>query len=170
MSRKRVYKDIPGMPGYRVGDDGTVWSNRRSKNAAWKQLKPKVDKRGYHWFRPRVGGVYFDRKAGRLVLEAFVGPKPEGQLVRHLNDIRSDNRRENLQYGTVAENAEDARRNGKLCIGEKHGRAKINEDTVRLIRSLKGAGKTYPEITELTGVKKSLASHVVTRRLWRHVL
>lgn len=32
-----------------------------------------------------------------------------------------------------------------------------------------GDDGTYPQITVRTGVKKSLASHVVTGRLWSHV-
>ena len=46
------------------------------------------------------------------VLEAFVGPRPEGALARHLNDDPTDNRVENLAWGSVADNTSDAYRNG----------------------------------------------------------
>lgn len=47
-----------------------------------------------------------------LVLEAFVGPRPEGQVARHLNDDPDDNRLANLAWGTQEENmGPDVRRN-----------------------------------------------------------
>lgn len=46
-----------------------------------------------------------------LVLEAFVGPRPEWAHVCHRNDVGSDNRLENLYYGTPEENLKDRARN-----------------------------------------------------------
>ena len=46
--------------------------------------------------------------AHRLIAEAFYGSCPQGQVVRHLNCVRHDNRPENLCYGTPAENALDS--------------------------------------------------------------
>jgi len=43
----------------------------------------------------------------RLVMLAFVGPRPAGMEIRHLNGIPDDNRLINLAYGTAAENAAD---------------------------------------------------------------
>lgn len=48
----------------------------------------------------------------RLVLEAFVGPCPEGMETRHLNGDRVDNRLENLTWGTPFENAMDRQLHG----------------------------------------------------------
>ncbi len=48
----------------------------------------------------------------RLVCEAWHGPRPfDGAVIRHLNDIQTDNRQENLQWGTPEENREDQIRN-----------------------------------------------------------
>lgn len=49
----------------------------------------------------------------RLVLEAFVGPAPKDQpLALHWNDVPTDNRLENLRWGSVSDNAHDSVRNG----------------------------------------------------------
>lgn len=40
----------------------------------------------------------------QLVLEAFVGPRPEGYDTLHLNHTPNDNRLVNLRYGTRSEN------------------------------------------------------------------
>lgn len=47
------------------------------------------------------------RRVHVLVLEAFVGPRPDGQYARHLNGEPSDNRLANLAWGTLVENAAD---------------------------------------------------------------
>ncbi|MDB5445665.1 MAG: hypothetical protein JWQ97_982 [Phenylobacterium sp.] len=53
-----------------------------------------------------------------MVCETFHGPRPEGRLALHRNDVRHDNRDENLRWGTPAENVADAWRNG--CFGRPH--------------------------------------------------
>lgn len=44
------------------------------------------------------------RTVHSLVMEAFVGPRPEGHEILHLNEDPSDNRLVNLKYGTRSEN------------------------------------------------------------------
>ncbi|WP_423489008.1 HNH endonuclease signature motif containing protein [Mycobacteroides sp. PCS013] len=51
-------------------------------------------------------------KVHHAVLAAFVGPRPEGMLVLHSNDDPSDNRLENLRYGTISDNQMDSVANG----------------------------------------------------------
>lgn len=55
--------------------------------------------------------------AHRLVAEAFHGLCPAGQIVRHLNCIRHDNRPENLRYGTHADNARDSVMDRRRLLG-----------------------------------------------------
>jgi hypothetical protein len=45
------------------------------------------------------------------VLLTYVGPRPDGHEGRHLNDDPTDNRVENLSWGTRLQNADDRRRN-----------------------------------------------------------
>ena len=47
-----------------------------------------------------------------LVAAAFIGPRPEGLEVRHLNGVHTDNRVSNLQYGTKGENRQDSIKHG----------------------------------------------------------
>lgn len=49
-----------------------------------------------------------------VVMLTFVGPRPEGLEIRHLNGIPDDNSLTNLVYGTALENAEDR--------DDRHGR------------------------------------------------
>lgn len=48
----------------------------------------------------------------RILAQAFI-PNPENlPIVRHLNDVKTDNRLENLAWGTVSDNELDKTRNG----------------------------------------------------------
>lgn len=65
------------------------------------QMRLAVDKCGYLTFRAQCDdGRERTIKVYRAVAMAFIGPCPEGQIVRHLNDIKVDNRLENLALGT----------------------------------------------------------------------
>ena len=56
------------------------------------------------------GQKMFCAKVHRLVLEAFVGPCPDGMECCHNNGDPADNRVENLRWGTHTENIHDRRR------------------------------------------------------------
>lgn len=56
---------------------------------------------------PRVDGRSRTSKVHRLVLDAFVGPKPPGTECCHGPGGRYDNRLENLRWGTPIENTAD---------------------------------------------------------------
>jgi HNH endonuclease/NUMOD4 motif len=59
------------------------------------------------------------RKVHTLVLEAFVGPCPPGEEACHWNDIRTDNRLENLRWDTRPANRQDSVRNGKHWLAAR---------------------------------------------------
>lgn len=50
-----------------------------------------------------------------VVLETFVGPRPEGMEARHLNGNHSDNRLRNLAWGTRAQNGQDKIEHSPNC-------------------------------------------------------
>jgi hypothetical protein len=109
-----------------------------------------------------------------LVADAFLPPKsPTDQVLRHLNDNPSDNRPENLAWGTYSDNMADSIRNGK-CIrakGSAHCCAKLTEDRVREIRRSCAAGDcSQREMARQCGVHQSVISRIVLRQKWKHVV
>jgi len=52
------------------------------------------------------------RKVHQLVLEAFVGPRPENFVACHANDVPTDNRLENLRWDSISANTCDSIANG----------------------------------------------------------
>lgn len=116
---------VVGWEGiYEVSDQGRVRSvpreavrrNRYGVEQTFKFKGRVMALRPDPWGRLRVNlrrpGIAVDRKVHQLVLEAFVGPRPEGMLGLHWDDDKSNNRLENLRWGTYSENLHDAVRNG----------------------------------------------------------
>lgn len=60
----------------------------------------------------RKDGKTYVKKAHQLVLEAFVGPCPQGYETRHVNGNSLDNCVTNLQYGTHKDNIHDSIKHG----------------------------------------------------------
>lgn len=76
-------------------------------------LRPGPSGTGGHL---RVGlwrnGKCTDGPIHQLVIEAFLGPCPDGLEILHRNGDPTDNRLENLRYGTHAENMADMTKHG----------------------------------------------------------
>src|SRR5690606_32157657 len=70
-----------------------------------------------------------------LVAAAFLGPRPEGSEVCHINGDPADNRVENLRYGSRSENVLDQVRHGVHNNARKthckNGHAFTPENTMR---------------------------------------
>lgn len=102
---------VVGYEGlYQVSDDGSL--NTKSRRGEWIPRAICTDKNGYRRVTLSLDGKKYCRLVHHLVLEAFVGPRPEGHECRHLNGNPGDNRLENLQWGTSTENSFDVVRHG----------------------------------------------------------
>lgn len=177
-----TYRDIPGFPGYRVGNDGSAWScwkraglggGRGSRSFMdpenWHQLSTSNLREGY----PTVA-LRQNRKAKRCCLHrilalTFFGPCPDGCEVAHENGIRTDSRLENLSYKTRSENQLDRARHGTDDRGEKNKSAKTDTDTVLAIRAGYESGDRVAELARRFGLQPSHVSLIVHRKAWKHV-
>lgn len=103
----------------------------------------------------------------RMVLEAFVGPCPEGMECCHNNGNPVDNRLSNLRWDTHAANHEDMREHGTesappLHLGEKHPNSKLNFAAVREIRGTPKYRGMAAHFSRKFGISDT---HVI--RIWR---
>ena len=166
------YRDIPDFPGYRAGNDGTIWSEWSSygRGARWRRLRPCVDTDGYSYVRLRLNGAMRKLRVHRAVLFAFAGPSPSPDSVgRHLNGVRSDNRSKNLAWGTCLENHQDQVLHGTLPFGEKNRKAKLRDGDVIEIRKLLKDGVLQEDLATRYGVKQVTISKIKLRRTWSHL-
>lgn len=184
MSREE-WRNIPGWEGlYVVSNLGRVRSLDRtivkkvSRNGRMATIQRKgriisqsLDSHGYSMLNLCAGGKRRAALVHHLVLIAFVGPKPEGMECRHLDGRRSNNRLENLSWGTALENAADKKRHGTEIVvcGERHGRAKLNANDVRKIRRDADAGLSYASIGREHCISAQQIREIAVRSAWRHV-
>lgn len=112
---------VVGWEGsYEVSDLGRVRSVDRmvplrgclTRRAPGRIRKLSLNPSGYLQLCLRVPGTQRARTVHRLVAEAFLGPCPDEQEVRHGPGGTLDNRVANLCYGTSAENKADMVRDG----------------------------------------------------------
>jgi hypothetical protein len=116
-----LWRPIPLWEGfYEVSDQGRVRSlDRIVKTAAGprrylgKMLRPGTNRHGYPVVvLSRAGRRGKTAKVHRLVLEAFVGPCPDGMEGCHNNGDRADARLPNLRWDTPSANQYDRRLHG----------------------------------------------------------
>lgn len=165
---REAWRPVVGFEGYEVSDSGNVRSLPRRNSLGYPRrgrvLKPGRYAGGYRAVHLAKGGVKTPKSVHCLVLEAFVSTRPEGQQARHKNGVRDDNRLDNLQWGTVKENAADRVAHGTAPVGAKNPRAILTEVDVERIRDLTRAGVTQEVIGAWLGFSRSSVSHVLNNR------
>lgn len=118
--RWRWVRDYEGR--YMVSDSGIVarvlspHARRRYRNGQLRSTHLRVALCGKK-VKPEPRWIH------RMVLEAFVGPCPDGYEACHDNDVGSDNRLANIRWDTKSENRKDVwrigLRNGTKMLGKK---------------------------------------------------
>ena len=158
---------IRGWPAYEVSDRGRVRSYWRARGRGFnfidKTQPPKIMKRGRHVYGyPTVRfyrncGERASREIHALVARAFLGARPRGYDVRHLDGDPTNNRVSNLRYGTRTQNMADAK-----AYGQKLGRpVKWSNTLIAAIRvAAVKADLTQAQIASEFGVAQGLVSMI----------
>lgn len=162
------YRTISRLPGYRFGDDGSIWSRWNGRwgitRREWKRLSSHRRGRGegHESVTLAVDGKPVYAYVARLILEAFVGPSPEGMEGCHEDGDRSNNRLSNLRWGTSQDNAQDSIRHGTFLAGSHNANLKLSDEDVRQIRRLTRQGVPRSEIASRFNVSLSHVFHVAS--------
>lgn len=170
---KEIWKDIKNYEGlYQVSNMGNVrsldhyvdhgrWKNHK-KVVKGKPLKFKLDKDGYCVLALYKNGSRSYRRVHRLVAEAFIPNLNNYTIVNHINEIKNDNRAENLEWCTIEYNnnyGTKNQRSAKSNIG-KHNRKVRCITTGKEFNSLQEAGDYYncnlqARMCKISGTKKT---------------
>lgn len=126
-----MYKDII-LHGLKVRVFGNGKSIQVFRNKSWVPLKFK-ESYGYPLVTLKHKSLRKHYKVSRLVAMAYI-PNPNNlPVVMHLNNIRTDNRAENLKWGTQKENTQQCIQEGRFYF---HGG--YNKISPRKIRRIIG--------------------------------
>ena len=113
----------------------------------------------------------------RLVVETFIGAIPQGMQVDHINEVKTDNRLENLQILTPSANTLKSAR-----IGELNGRATIDQATAQAIYDASisyranpgyrftGYKKNYKQdLAQQFGTTEKIVSKILRGETWKNI-
>jgi hypothetical protein len=178
-----IWRDITDYEGrYQVSSNGHVKSLKRKVQCGKriitineKILKPAHDGYGHTFVGLYKDGVNKLIKVHKLVALAFLPPCPgeygvlAGQyVIDHINEIKDDNRAENLQWLLSTENTSKGNRIQKKSSlkGVRHGRSKLTEKQVLEIRK---DTRTLQVIGDEYGISIASVSRIRNNKLWKHL-
>lgn len=109
------WRPIDLVPGYEISNQGRVRCLKPYAGHSGPRLRRAVlGNRGYLVVTlAGPNGQRVTRAIHSLVALAFIGPRPSGNDVRHLDGDRFNNTLANLAYGTRADNELDKVRHGR---------------------------------------------------------
>lgn len=156
----KIWKESPDRPGYSVSTDGEVRSDRTGRIL--------VGSKAGDGYRKICFAGKPHMYIHHMVLNAYVGPAPAGMQCRHLNGDKTDNRLDNLAWGTPTQNSADKALHGTVGYGEKNPMAKLTWGDVYGIREdRKRLGLSYKSLGEKYGVSTMTAFRAVKGESWR---
>jgi len=116
---------------------------------AGRLLKPMLLKTGYYYVNPVVDGRNKPFTIHSLVAEHFIGKRPEGMEVNHIDGCKTNNRVDNLEYVTHGDNMRHAFRT-KLVDHEK---TRVHSDElIASVREARERGDSFASIARQYGM------------------
>ena len=167
MAQDNDFRSIPDWPEYDISSCGVL---RNVSSGVARVLRNRTTKKGYLKGELHRNGSTCCIGIHRLVLMAFVGPCPKGMECRHLNGIPSDNRLENLAWGTRSRNALDRIKHGNMAFGELHRNAKLTVFVVCEARRLAAEGVCLSEISRRLSKHCNTLKYAIEGETWKHVI
>ena len=118
--------------------------------------------RGYRVMTLHFNGIRRQVKCHRLIWVAANGIPPKGEVIDHINRIKSDNRLSNLRSVSECRNAN----NRRSYNGEDNPSAVVNYLVASHIRLDYEVQKSYKKLAEKYGVSKTTIANIIRGETW----
>ncbi len=163
---------IPGYEYYCVSDVGDVYGCKAGGHRVifveWRKIAlfTTATINGSSYKRVTVAlsrnNVCRHKIVARLVLQAFVGPCPEGMQCCHNDSNSLNNKLSNLRWDTVNNNVKDRIRDGK-------GGTKLTPSKVLEIRRLSSNNVSAAKIAKLFNISACHVSDIKNGKTWFYI-
>lgn len=178
------WKEVQGFPNYLVSSDGRIWSKTRIiKRPSGNYLRHghfmegRDDTHGYLTVCIKNREQRKNVKIHRLVAIAFIENPENKREVNHINGIKTDNRKLNLEWMTSKENKSHAwnmglytKQDRSKLSGENNPTSKFTEDQVREIRKIYGQGGiSQKALGKLYNTSQAQIFYIVNRITWKNI-
>lgn len=116
-------------------------------------------------------GVSKNFNVARLVAVAFIGPRPEGCEINHIDANKANNAATNLEYVTPTENKRKAWADGTYWHkGISNRLSKLTEEQVLRIWEVRNDGYDEAEVARYYGVSAVTLGNIWRKRSYRDLL
>lgn len=173
LDRSTEMREIPGHEGrFLISRDGVIWSTVTAR-----VIKVHLRRDGYYYAVLRVTGKYIQSAVHRLVAEAWIENPENKPQVNHKNLCKTDNRAENLEWVTRAENMRHAMENlpgdviarmlaarSQTALQHNHRKRKLTMAQANEVRALVAGGMTHRVAALRFGVCRRSVEQIVKRR------
>ena len=146
------YKNIDEC--YEISNYGNC--RRLLKNGDYRVIKGSIQNRGYRYYQIQINGVRINKLFHQLVAQAFLGDRPEGLVIDHIDRNKLNNNVSNLRYITFKENLrncdryrDDIKAVGKertnILSNDRHNKNRKNKTYIcetcpLLVKNKRGSG------------------------------
>lgn len=157
-----IWKDVEGLEGYyQVSNHGRIKSLSRKVRSrhGHRTIKetivtPLFTKQGYLNVITSKNGVRGTLIVHQSVAKHFIGERPTGLVIDHIDGNQVNNRADNLRYVTTAENL------------RKRRDVKLDAEKVKSIRELL-PNMSQSKIAKMFGVSQTMISHINLGTAWK---
>lgn len=160
----REFRKIPSLDFmYEISEDGRIFRNVKSK----KQLKIIVDyhhsPKGYCFTFVNIKGAVMRVPIARVVAECWLGPKPEGYQIDHIDRDSLNNHYSNLRYVTISEQMRNRDHSNISRTGSLNLALAREARKVPVMLSRGGESDVYSSCTDAARAISAMTSHPVER-------
>lgn len=162
---EQVISQIPEL--YAVNTDGSIYTRVNKRGFAgpdWSRLDKKCPSSEYRF-------IWYKKKrlpAHRVVFRFFYGALDSSMTINHKDGRPENNQVSNLEMVTHSENQKHRYR--VLGHPPVRNRCKLSPDQIRELRKERAeTGALVRDLAAKYGISRSSASHIVTRRSYRHI-
>jgi hypothetical protein len=109
LDKPEVTRQHPTFTDYYIDTEGNAWKFS-TKRGSWIKIKVQSSKSGYNIISLYIGKKRYLNLHHRIVAEAWIGPRPDGMEVDHIDRNTENNHPSNLRYLTKQDNLKRRRK------------------------------------------------------------